>query len=789
MTDKEFLNAKRLALKKYFSNLNSMQQEAVFTVNGPLLILAGAGSGKTTVLVNRVANMIYFGNAYMDETRSFGVTASDERFLLDYAAGISSDSERLKSVVAVDCVNPWSILAITFTNKAAQELKTRLNLMLGSRADGITAATFHSACVRILRREIENLGYASNFTIYDTDDSTRVIKSCLEELNISDKLFAPKMILNEISHSKESRISAEEYAAQNINDYRKKKIGDVYTAYQKRLRTANAVDFDDILLLTVQLFENFPDVLDHYQNLYKYILVDEYQDTNMVQYRLVSLLSQKRRNLCVVGDDDQSIYKFRGATIENILSFEHQFENAKVIRLEQNYRSTQAILNCANEVIKNNHGRKGKNLWTSGDEGDKVTIYRAANEQGEARFVAQTIYDSVKNGGKWGDNAVLYRMNAQSNAIERALVASGISYRVIGGVKFYERKEIKDMIAYLSVLNNESDILRLRRIINEPKRGIGEQSVNMLESVALGLGDTPFAIMRNASDYPLLSRNAGKFIEFAKTMDELKEISESEPLDLLLDQLIEKTGYRAMLQAMGDEGAVRLENIEELKSTMVSYMQNAEEPSLSGFLEEIALYTDIDSLDSNADAVTLMTVHAAKGLEFTNVFVVGMEENIFPSSRSIDIEDDLEEERRLCYVAITRARKKLYICCARQRMLFGTTQYNKPSRFVGELPKEFCLDKSEKETYSHNDGAAKSSYSNRTLSQRSGFGTAAKSSESVTGVSSAGFSAGDRVSHNIFGEGTVKKATKMSNDMLLEIEFDRVGTKKIMANFAKIRKL
>lgn len=786
MTDKEFLAAKRRAMEKYFSNLNDMQREAVFTVNGPLLILAGAGSGKTTVLVNRVANMIYFGNAYFDENRFAGVSPADEQFLLDYADGKTTDNERLKSIVAVDCVNPWNILAITFTNKAAGELKARLGMMLGDQSYGITAATFHSACVRILRREIENLGYASNFTIYDTDDSIRVIKSCLADLNMSDKLFQPRAVLNEISHAKESRISAEEFAVQSAGDYRKKKIGEVYSAYQQRLRSANAVDFDDILLLTVQLFEEYPDVLQHYQNLYKYILVDEYQDTNMVQYRLVSLLSEKRKNLCVVGDDDQSIYKFRGATIENILSFEEQFDNAKVIRLEQNYRSTQAILNCANEVIKNNQGRKGKRLWTDSGAGDKVTLYKAASEQGEARFVAQTIYQSVKSGGKWSDNAVLYRMNAQSNSIERALVASGISYRVIGGVKFYERKEIKDIIAYLSVINNENDILRLRRIINEPKRGIGDASVDMLEQVATGLGESPLAVMRKAAEYPLLSRTALKLTALADVLDELKEISETEPLDIVLDVLMQKTGYLQMLQAQGDEGAGRLENINELKSTMVNYTQNADEPTLSGFLEEIALYTDVDSMDADSDSVTLMTVHSAKGLEFMNVFVVGLEENIFPSSRSMDLEEDIEEERRLAYVAITRARKRLYLCCARQRMLFGTTQYNRPSRFVGELPSEFVNEQLERTAMEEKPRTERRSNPDVKLN---GFGTGMSTPKPAAGGSGKVFEVGDRVSHNIFGEGTVLKAVRMSNDTLLEIAFEKVGTKKIMANFANIRKI
>ena len=787
MTDKEFTAAKRRAMEKYFSNLNDMQRRAVFTVNGPLLILAGAGSGKTTVLVNRIANMIYFGNAYADEHRYAGVSPADEQFLLDYAAGLETDNERLKSIVAVDCVNPWNILAITFTNKAAGELKTRLQMMLGQKADGITAATFHSACVRILRREIEALGYGSNFTIYDTDDSTRVIKSCLADMKLSDKLFQPKSVLGEISHAKESQIGAEEYILQSAGDYRKKMIGEIYRAYQQRLKNANAVDFDDILLLTVQLFETFPDVLSHYQNLYKYVLVDEYQDTNMVQYRLVSLLSERRANLCVVGDDDQSIYKFRGATIENILSFENQFENAAVIRLEQNYRSTQAILNCANEVIKNNRGRKGKNLWTSAGEGEKVVLFRADSEQTEARFVAQTIYQSVKNGGRWSDNAVLYRMNAQSNAIERALVNSGISYRVIGGVKFYDRKEIKDIVAYLSVLNNENDLLRLRRIINEPKRGIGEASVDMLAQVAAGLGESPIAVMRNAAEYPLLSRAALKLTALAQVFDELKETAETESLDVLLDELMEKTGYLEMLRSQGDEGAGRLENIEELKSTMVSYSQNTDEPSLSGFLEEIALYTDIDSLDTEADAVTLMTVHAAKGLEFNNVFVTGMEENIFPSSRSVDLEEDVEEERRLCYVAITRARKRLYLCCARQRMLFGSTQYNKPSRFVGELPAEFVNDVSDvpkPQPQQSRPAAARSSESGFGR----GFGESFGAKKPAQGAPKS-FGVGERVNHSVFGEGTVLKATRMSNDTLLEIAFDRVGTKKIMANFANIRKV
>ena len=788
MTDREFLDLKRQALDKYFSRLNDKQREAVFTVNGPVLILAGAGSGKTTVLVNRVANMIYFGNAYYDTTRFAGVGAADEKFLENYAKGIETDTERLKRIVAVDCVNPWNILAITFTNKAAGELKERLSAMLGEQGNGIMAATFHSACVRILRREIEKLGYDKSFTIYDADDSIRVIKSCLQDLNISDKLFPAKSIAAEISNAKESRITPDEYMASALSDYRKQQYGKVYSLYQSKLKNSNAVDFDDIILLTVQLFEEFPDVLDHYQNLYKYILVDEYQDTNMAQYQLVAMLSAKRKNICVVGDDDQSIYKFRGATIENILSFEDQFENAKAIRLEQNYRSTQNILTCANHVIENNKGRKGKNLWTDCGDGMKPIVYQASSEQGEARYVANAILNFVKKGGKFSENAVLYRMNAQSNAMERALVASGISYRVFGGIKFYDRKEIKDIISYLSVINNETDLLRLKRIINEPKRAIGDATVDNLEQVANTLGESPLQVMRNAGDYPILSRAASRLAELAKVFDELKALSEQIPLAELLDILLDKTGYLTMLKLQGEEGQTRLENIEELKSTMINYSQNAENPSLSGFLEEIALYTDIDSMDPNADAVMLMTVHSAKGLEFPNVFIIGMEENIFPSSRSLDTEADVEEERRLAYVAITRAKRNLFITHAKQRMLYGSTNFNRPSRFITELPKEHIELKFESTPLNSKAPAPQRPTANVA---KGGFGSSSTSAfaKPASSAPRETYSMGERVSHAIFGEGTVLKATVMSNDTMLEIAFDKVGTKKIMANFAKIKKI
>ena len=783
MADK-FTELKRRALTKYFSNLNDMQREAVFTVDGPVLILAGAGSGKTTVLVNRVANMIYFGNAYNDTYRYSGVTPDDENFLEDYADGKTDDSERLRTITAVNCVNPWNILAITFTNKAAGELKNRLHQMLGSVADGITAATFHSACVRILRREIDKLGYSSSFTIYDTDDTQRVIKDCLKDYNISDKRFPPKEIMREISSAKESQVDENEYSKLSMGDYRKQTIAKIYSEYQHRLRNANALDFDDIILLTVRLFEDFPDVLDHYQNLYKYILVDEYQDTNMVQYRLISMLSAKRKNLCVVGDDDQSIYKFRGATIENILSFEHQYENAKVIRLEQNYRSTQNILTCANEVIRNNRSRKGKKLWTSAGDGEKVTVYGASNESSESKYVAETILGYIKDGGKYSDNAVLYRMNAQSNSIENAFMRSGIPYKVIGGLKFFDRKEVKDIVAYLSVLNNENDLLRLKRIINEPKRGIGAATVDALESISRDLGESPLQVMRMARDYPILSRSAPKLMSLANMFDELREHADLIPLPDLLDELMDKSGYRSFLETQGDEGLTRLENINELKSSMVNYIDEAEEPSLSGFLEDVALISDIDSMDES-DSVTLMTVHSAKGLEFNNVFVVGMEENIFPSSRSMDSEEDVEEERRLAYVAITRARKHLSLSYARQRLLFGSTNFNRPSRFISELP-DGAIEKQTERT--SDDYQRRTVPQNRTSTTTSYLQNATKKPQTQK-PADIDFSVGDRIHHNVFGDGTVLKVTRMSNDSLLEVAFDSVGTKKIMAAFAKISKI
>lgn len=777
---------KNAALKKYFSRMNDMQQDAVFTVNGPLLVLAGAGSGKTTVIVNRIANMINFGNAYYDDSRSG--SDDDIAFLNDYVQGNTDDFDTLRDIVAVNPIKPWNILAITFTNKAAGELKERLSLMLGDEANNIHAATFHSACVRILRQEIEWIGYGKDFTIYDSDDSQRMIKSVMAESDVSEKQFAPRAILGEISIAKDKMITPDDMLADAGQDYRKRIVAKLYKRYQERMQTANALDFDDILLLTVRIFEKYPDILEKYQKKYKYIMVDEYQDTNHVQFRLVSLLSKAHNNLCVVGDDDQSIYKFRGANIENILGFEDVFEDAKVIRLEQNYRSTQTILDAANSVISNNCGRKEKSLWTSGDKGDKVYWYKAIDEKDEADFIARTISDDYKNNGKYSSNAVLYRMNAQSNSIERHFIRHNIPYRVYGGMRFYDRAEIKDITSYLNFLNNPMDILRLERIINLPKRGIGDATFSALSEISSDLKLSPLEVMSNADYYPILSKKSAALKKVALMFGELIELSETLPLDEFLDELLNRTEYLNYLKTL-DNGETKIENVDELRSTIASYMAENEEPSLNGFLEEIALYTEADRDDGTDDKVILMTVHSAKGLEFDNIFVAGLEEGIFPSSRSFDSEEDIEEERRLAYVAITRAKKRLYLTTANQRMLYGQTQRNVASRFIREIGSGL-IEKHDnaallKDKAFGSEGLT--ALQSATLQQQIARNRMLEKNSAK--ISDIDFTSGDRVHHRIFGEGTVISANPKSNDTELEIAFDKVGTKRIMAKFAKMKKL
>ena len=782
----EYLDLKRRVLEKRFSAMNPMQRKAIFQMEGPVLILAGAGSGKTTVIINRIAYMIQFGDAWNSSWMPENIVDADFDTLNAYLDGQEVPNEELSRIIACRPQRPWNILAITFTNKAANEMKSRLEKMLGEEARDVAASTFHSCCVRILRREIERMGYTRNFTIYDADDSLRVIRDSMADLGVNDKLFKPKAVQAEISRAKDEMLSPADYRLTVGNDFRKQEIAKVYQKYQSKLIQANALDFDDIICKTVELFEQYLDVLEYYQNRWRYIMVDEYQDTNHAQFRLVSLLAGKYHNLCVVGDDDQSIYKFRGATIENILGFEEQFADTVVIRLEQNYRSTQTILDAANEVIKHNVARKGKNLWTENGEGEKIQLHKLANESAEAQFIADTIEADVSEKGmRYGDHAVLYRMNAQSSPIEQHFIKAGIPYRLFGGTKFFERKEIKDMVAYLSVINNPSDTVRLRRIINEPKRSIGEATLNTVDEIAVQSGIPVFQVLKNAASYGVLSRKSGPLAAFAFMMEELRDAALNEPLDILLDDILQKTGYQTMLAAQGEEGRNRMENIGELKSTMVKYEQENPEGSLSGFLEEIALYTDLDSMNEAEDCVVLMTMHSSKGLEFPVVFLPGMEDGIFPSVRVLYDPVELEEERRLAYVAITRAKKQLYITHAAARMVFGTTNRNRLSRFAEEIPKD------------------KLEIIDDTFSERRSFGKRERMpvappparTEPLAGTipkaaaAPISFRVGDRVRHKVFGEGTVLSITPMGNDNLVETVFDRVGTKKIRANFAKLQKI
>lgn len=735
-------------IKQQFDRMNDMQKQAVLTTEGPLLILAGAGSGKTTVLIQRIAHILEQG-----------------------------------------LCQPYQILAITFTNKAAGELKERIAAMIGESGADVWASTFHSFCARLLRREIENLGYSRDFSIYATDDSLRVIKDILKRMNMDDKSIAPKMVLSMISRAKDARVLPEDFLQANGDNYLNQCIQRVYAAYCDALREANALDFDDMILKTVELLEQFPEIRERYGRQFRYVMVDEYQDTNPLQYQLVSLISQYHKNICVVGDDDQSIYKFRGATIENILSFETTFPGAKVIRLEQNYRSTQHILDAANKVIKNNEGRKGKNLWTAEQGGDKVFLNKLANEYEESLFVTDTILDTVAKGdAKYKDFAVLYRTNAQSNAIERSLVKSGIAYKVIGGVRFYDRKEIRDILSYLFLIQNHTDNLRLKRIINEPKRAIGPTTVSRVEELAQVKGLSMFDVLSRAEYYPELGRSVSGLKQFANLIHHLTLIKENGTLSQLVSELYTATGYTQMLVSENTEEAKdRLNNLQEFLSTVTLYEQQNKETSLAMFLEEISLMTDVDQLDEQDDRVVLMTLHSAKGLEFDNVFMVGVEEGIFPGLQSMGNPEDIEEERRLMYVGITRAKKRLYILHAAQRMIYGKTSYFQPSRFIGELPEENIqrLYEERKTTVS---AFAKAQHQVPAYTKR-------RSSAAVT--STVGrtqstkcldtYAPGMRVRHKAFGEGIVLSTKDMGNDTLLEIKFDKFDLpKKVMANYAKL---
>lgn len=786
MTEAECIALKQQAFRKYFHSLNEQQQQAVFSVNGPVLVLAGAGSGKTTAIISRIVNMIYFGDGYAQADGY--LPEEDTVWLQAYIDGKEpEDVERLREILAIAPIRPWNILAITFTNKAAGEMRARLASTLGEElASSVHASTFHSACVQILRRSIERLGYGSDFAIYDADDSRKLMKSCLADCNVSEKQFPPRGIVQEISNAKDAMISPEEMWEDAGEDYRKQTVARLYAAYQRHLRESNALDFDDIIYLTVELFRRFPEELAKYQYRFPYVLVDEYQDTNHAQYQLISLLTHASGNLCVVGDDDQSIYRFRGATIENILGFEEEFPDCTVIRLEQNYRSTQNILDAANSVIANNTGRKSKHLWTNAGAGEKITWYRAADESDESTYVSDTILKQVKAGEKYSDHAILYRMNAQSNMLERALVHKGIPYRIYGGTRFYDRKEIKDILAYMSIVENPNDRVRFERIVNEPKRGIGNATLALLLQISQDLHLSPLEVLQNVEQYPALSKKKTALKKFAELWEALITAEREQPLEQFLDTILEKTGYHGMLESMGEEGTFRLENIEELKTSILTYQNEAEEASLGGFLEEISLYTDVDKYEPDQDTVMLMTVHSAKGLEFRNVFLVGMEQGVFPGNRSLSTPQDLEEERRLAYVALTRAKEKLTLTTAASRMLFGMTMRNPPSQFLEEIDKSLLEEKTSQRQSKRGipAGNAESVQSISLLQQQM-----AASKKRVYQAQPKEFHVGERVRHAVFGDGTVLSITKMANDAMLEVGFDQVGTKRLMASHPKIKKL
>lgn len=785
-----FLKARNNYIESQFKQLNDMQRQAVMTTEGPLLLLAGAGSGKTTVLINRIANLIRFGRASDTVEIPDELTEEDVAFL-ENLNEFSSDFDRNRAdwLCAVEPVTPWSILAITFTNKAANELKDRLSSMLGPDGQDVWAMTFHSACCRILRRDIERLGYSKSFTIYDQSDAERLMKEIIRDMGLDDKTFSPRYVLAMISREKDNMIGPDEMLADvnSSSDIGMLQVARAYKRYQTKLKENNALDFDDIIFKTVELLQQNDDVLGYYQRKFRYILVDEYQDTNHMQYLLTSLLAGGYENICVVGDDDQSIYRFRGATIENILSFEQQYHGSRIIRLEQNYRSTQSILNAANSVIAHNIGRKGKRLWTSNAQGDPIAVYEASDEGAEANYVAGQIITGSR-GKNFKDYAILYRTNAQSNALEFAMKRNGIPYRVVGGMRFFERAEIKDMLSYLCVINNRSDDLRLRRIINNPLRGLGAKTLEVADRLAAAEGSGLYKVISDPDSYAPLEKSAAKFKQFSGIIEGLDELlEEGVSLPEFYEEVMLRTGYVTMLESKPtEENKTRLENIRELKSSINAYVQNAEVPTLSGFLEEIALYTDIEEYHEGDDAVVMMTMHSAKGLEFPNVFLVGFEDGLFPGMRAIGDREEMEEERRLCYVAITRAKERLTISYAKQRMLYGRTNAAMQSRFLKEIPENIVQRKG---TYNQN------SYGYTGNNRYNGFADASvtrggykRAIERYAGTTSNSnvpeFQKGDMVMHTAFGKGMVLSVLKMSGDALLEIAFDQIGTKKLMAKTA-----
>ena len=793
----EYLRIKRRLFDKYYSFLNDEQREAVYTTEGSVLILAGAGSGKTTVLVNRIVFIVKYGNAYYSQYVPHDL---DENKIDLMRRALSLEGEELGNALrafsSAPC-QPWQMLAFTFTNKAANEIKKRLAEALGSEdaARNIWAGTFHSICVRILRTYGGMLGYRDNFTIYDADEAKKAISAVMKSLNIDEKLLSAKTVAAEISRAKDKLITPQDYELEfAIDDIRKKKISKIYAEYQKSLMQSNALDFDDIIMQTVFLLRQNEEIREYYQNKFRYVSVDEFQDTNLAQFELISLLSGGHKNIMAVGDDNQSIYKFRGAVIENILGFDRKFKGTKVIKLEQNYRSTSVILDAANAIISNNVNRKEKNLWTARKGGVNITLRCCDDQNYEARYIIEKIQSLVSEGKyKYSDVAILYRANAQSNVIERTFAKSGVPYRMYGGLRFNDRKEIRDVVSYLQFIVNPSDAERMKRIINEPRRGIGSKTVEGVCAIANENSISVFEVLKNADKYVALSRSAQKLMAFAELISYFRNmLYEDISIERFVDTVVDKSGYRQMLIDGGEEEKERLENIAEFISGIGEYEENAEEPSLLGFLEENSLVADVDDYDEGADAVVMMTMHSAKGLEFPVVFLPGMEEGVFPGTQVIfgaESSAEMEEERRLAYVAVTRAKDMLYIVHTRMRMLYGKTGINDLSRFVKEIPKELIK---EEKPPSYQYGG-QSNYKTQTqnygtkvyYSEQPARNSASNDSQKKTEI----FAVGDRVKHATFGEGEIFSAKPMGNDVLYEVVFDRVGTKKLMGNFARMKKL
>lgn len=783
---------KRELFDMRYSFLNEMQREAVFSVNGPLLVLAGAGSGKTKVLTERIGFIIRYGNAYYDETVPDDVSESTlkELELLKKSGDVKpEDLDRFAKGVC----NPWEILAITFTNKAAGEMRTRLEALVGEKAHDIWCGTFHSMCLRILRSNNEKAGLVPGFSIFDEDDSKKLINGIVKEYDIDDKVFTVKYLKNEISRAKDKLITTKEFDDEVGDDYKLQKTSLVYSAYQKKLEENGAVDFDDIIMKTVQLLQNNKDILDYYRRKFKYIAIDEFQDTNFAQFEFANCMAGKYRNIMVVGDDDQSIYKFRGATIENILHFDDKYEDVKIIKLEQNYRSTQNILTAANSVIQNNYGRRGKNLWTSGEDGEKVFIRQVDNQNDEAKFIVSKILElMLRERRKYSDFAILYRTNAQSGVLENVFVKSGMPYRILGSHKFYDRKEVKDILAYLYVISNPDDSYHLLRIVNEPKRKLGESTMSSVTMISEYEEKSVFNVMTHADDYISIAKSKSKFQPFISLIDELRDDATKMSVSELVRDTIDKTGYGLMLSVSNDEESKeRLQNIEELVSAAMEYESENEEPTLQGFLENVSLVSDIDDYDADADAVVMMTIHSAKGLEFPVVFVPGMEEDMFPSHKNALDPAELEEERRLAYVAITRAKSRLFMVYARERTLYGKTTFGNPSRFLDEIDdssKTVEFDKSR--NYIRNEVI--DTRSQRHPPKISGELLSQSNPTSKVGMTKpselVAFEVGARVRHILFGLGTILSVKEMGADVLYEIAFDNFGTKKLMATFAKLQK-